>query len=85
LHTVTGEVGTAWGGAPESGVEGWTADGNALVVLGGDAACGTSAPQRRGVYVVSPTKGIEQMLVPLSPDAGVMRWTAVDDQRTATR
>jgi len=82
LHTVTGEVGTAWGGAPESGAEGWTTGGDALVVLGGDAACGTAAPERRGVYVVSPTKGIGELLVPLGPDAGVMRWTNVDDQRT---
>jgi hypothetical protein len=85
LHTVTGEVGPAWAGAPESGAEGWTDDGNALVVLGGDAACGTAAPERRGVYEVSPTGGIRQMVVPLGPDAGVLRWTAVDDQRTATR
>ena len=82
VRAVTGEAGTAWRGAPESGFLGWSSDGRALAVFGGTPGCGTSAPARRGVYLVSPDDAARQLLLPLTPAQGIMQWSAVDDRRT---
>jgi hypothetical protein len=85
VKAVTGEKGTAWRGAPESGTLGWATDGSAMVVFGGSTECGTSAPVRRGVYLVSPDTGSRRLLVPLSATEQVLPWSAVRDERTALK
>jgi hypothetical protein len=82
VRAVTGEEGVAWRRAPESGALGWSADGSAMVVLGGESACGGSAPVPRGISLVSPDTGARRLLLPLTPSQGVLTWSAVDDQRT---
>lgn len=82
VHAVTGEAGTAWRSAPQSGIIGWQADGSAMGVFGGDVACGTSAPVQRGVYLVTADRGSRRLLLALTPSQGVLTWNAVDDQRT---
>ena len=86
VHSVTGEAGTAWQSGPNSGIIGWRADGLAMGTFGGEeAACGASAPAQRGIYLVSPDDvGSRDLLLPLTPSQGVLRWTSVDDQRTAS-
>jgi hypothetical protein len=52
---------------------------------GEEAACGTSAPAQRGIYLVSPDDvGSRDLLLPLMGSQGVLRWTSVDDQRSAS-
>ena len=82
VHTVTGEAGTAWRSAPDSGIIGWQADGSAMGVFGGETSCGTSAPVQRGIYLVSPDTGSRRLLLALTPSQGVETWSSVDDQRT---
>jgi hypothetical protein len=86
VHSVTGEAGDAWQSGPNSGIIGWRADGLAMGVFGGEeAACGTSAPAQRGIYLVSPDDvGSRDLLLPLMGSQGVLRWTSVDDQRSAS-
>ena len=83
LHAVTGEAGTAWGDAPDSGIIGWAPDGSAMGVFGGgDTGCGTPASVPRGIYLVSPDTGSRRLLLALTPSQGVFTWSAVDDRRT---
>jgi hypothetical protein len=85
VHTVTGEAGDAWPTGPNSGIIGWRADGLAMGVFGGEeAACGTSAPVPRGIYLVSPDTGSRKLFLPLTPSQGILTWSAVRDQRTST-
>ncbi len=82
VRAVTGETGTAWRTAPESGGLGWTDDGFTVALFGGESGCGRSTTVPRGVYRVSPADGSRRLLVPLAPSQGVLRWIAAVDQRT---
>ncbi len=81
MHTVTGEVRQEWRIAPESGFIGWSADGSAMGVFGGDSACGTPASVPRGIYLVAPDTGSRRLLLVLTPSQSVLTWNAVDDKR----
>jgi hypothetical protein len=82
VRAVTGETGTAWRTAPESGGLGWTDDGFTLAVFGGESGCGAPTTVPRGVYRVSPEDESRRLLVPLAPSQGLLRWIAAVDRRT---
>ena len=84
VHAVTGQAGTGWVGAPESGMLGWAGSGEALAVLG-SAGCGPSAHDTPGIYAVAPSDRSRHLLFRLRHPSNttVLRWTTVDDTRTA--
>ncbi len=81
VRAVTGERAVAWRSAPESSALGWTRDGAAISVFGGDSGCGATATVRRGIYRVAPADAARRLLVPLSASEGVLRWDTADDRR----
>ncbi|MDP9332040.1 MAG: DUF4232 domain-containing protein [Actinomycetota bacterium] len=80
VYAVTGEVGTAWVAAAESGTLGWTAKGQAIITLG--PGCDTAAKDAPGVYMMSPADRSRRLLRRLPADGPVLHWTSVDDQRS---